>query len=384
MPKKILYSILLICLTSPVFAQVAGGQRAFEFLRLPNDPHISALGGMNVSNPDRNIAFAMQNPSLMRPGLHNTLGLNYNFYYSGVKVSNLQYGYHLPEIETSFALGVQYLNYGTFTQTDVIGNQYGDFKANDYAISLAASRKYKEKWRYGMAVKYAHSALYDKKAAALLTDVGVTYMDTANLWTVGIVAKNMGVTLNKYNPNNNPEPLPFDLQIGISKRFKYVPLRLMATIHHLHEWDIRYNNPDDVQQQNVFNANDSNAKEKSYFADKLFRHFTFGAEFLLGKRILVSASYNHMRRKELAIQDKPALSGFAFGIGLHLNKFRIQYARSHYHVAGAYNEIGLNISLNKLFGIGKAGDKIHWNATYPDWEMTTIAPTPEAVDVSEN
>ncbi len=385
MPKKILYSIFVFCLAATsAGAQVSGGQRAFEFLRLPNDPHVSALGGMNVSNPDRNIAFALQNPSLMRPGLHNTLGLNYNFYYSGVKASNLQYGYHVPEINTSFALGVQYMNYGSFTQTDNIGNQYGDFKANDYAISLAGSRKYKEKWRYGVALKYAHSSLYDKKAAALLSDVGITYMDTANLWTVGVVAKNMGVTLQKYNPDNQAEPLPFDLQIGISKRFKYVPLRLMATIHHLYEWDIRYDNPADAETQNVFNGNDSNAKQKNYFADKLFRHFIFGAEFLLGKRILVSASYNHMRRKELAIADKPALSGFAFGIGLHLNKFRVQYARSHYHVSGAYNEIGFNISLNKLFGIGKTGDKIHWNATYPDWEMTTIAPTLEAADVSEN
>ena len=386
MPKKFLYCIYIFCFAvSPALAQVTGGQRAFEYLRLPTDPHVSALGGINVSNPDRNIAFALQNPSLMRPGLHNTLGLNYNFYYSGIKVSNLQYGYHVPEINTSFALGVQYLNYGSFTQTDNIGNQFGDFKANDYAITLAGSRKYKDKWRYGMSLKYAHSALYDKKSSALLSDVGVTYMDTANLWTVGIVAKNMGVTLKKYNPNAaTAEPLPFDLQIGISKRFKYVPLRLMATIHHLYEWDIRYDNPADIEDQNVFNTVDSNTKEKSYFTDKLFRHFIFGAEFLLGKRILVSASYNHLRRRELAIQDKTALAGFAFGVGLHLNKFRVQYARSHYHVAGAYNEIGINMSLNKLFGIGKTGDKIHWNATYPDWEMTTIAPTPDAVDVSGN
>lgn len=382
MPKRILTSIyLLLIAAAPATAQVNGGQRAMEYLRLPNSPHISALGGMNVSNADKDIAFALQNPALMRPGLHNNLGLNYNFFYSGISHANLQYGYHVPDIKTSFALGVQYLDYGNFTQTDNLGNQMGDFKANDYAITLAASRQYLNKWRYGAALKYSHSSLFDKNASALLGDVGVSFMDTVTLITIGATAKNMGVMINKYNPNNPAEPLPFDLQIGITKRFKYVPLRLMATIHHLYEWDIRYDDPADVENNNLFGAEDSTAETKTYFADKLFRHFIFGAEILIGKRLLVSASYNHMRRTELLVKDRTGLAGFAFGLGIELNKFQIHYAQSYYHIVGPYNEIGINFALNKLFGIGDLGDKIHWNATYPDWEFYTIPESSDQVDV---
>jgi hypothetical protein len=385
MPKYILASICLFCFAlSPAVAQVAGGQSAMEFLRLPNGPHISALGGINVSNADRDISLALQNPSLMRPGLHNTLGLNQNFYYSGISISNLQYGYHVPEIATSFVLGVQYLNYGNFVRTDNLGNQMGDFKANDYAITIGASRQYLTKWRYGAALKYAQSTLYDKNAYAALADVGITFMDTTSLITVGAVAKNMGVMLKKYNPANPGEPLPFDVQLGITKRFKYVPLRLMATAHHLYEWDIRYDNPADNQNNNLFGNTDSNARQKSYFADKLFRHFIFGAEILVGKRVLLSASYNHMHRSELVIKDKTGLAGFAYGISIDLNRFQVRYARSHYHIAGAYNELGLDISLNKLFGIGKWGDKLHWNATYTDWEYYTIPASSAPADVSGN
>src|SRR5690606_36400229 len=99
--------------------------------------------------------------------------------------------------------------------------------------TLAASRQYKERWRYGAALKWAHSSLFDKKAGALLADVGITYTDTARLITVGAVAKNMGFMLRKFNPEGSAEPLPFDLQIGISKRFEHLPLRIMATAHHL-------------------------------------------------------------------------------------------------------------------------------------------------------
>lgn len=349
-------------------AQVTGGRFAMEYLRMPNSPHISALGGMNVANPENDIAFAMQNPSLMRPGLHNQLGLNYNAFYSGIGIANLQYGYHVPDVNTSFALGIQYLNYGSFTQTDFIGNEYGEFQARDYAITLAAARQYKENWRYGAALKWAHSTLFDKTAGGVLADFGITYNDTASLLTIGAVAKNIGFMVDKYNPANSSEPLPFDLQIGISKRFKHIPLRLMATLHHLYEWDVRYNNPADVQGTNLFGAQDSNAKEKTYFVDKLFRHFTFAAEITLAKRLTVTGAYNHMRRGELALKERTALAGFSFGLGLNLNKFQVHYARSFYHVTGAYNEIGLNMQLNKLFGTGKWGEKVHWNDTYPDWQ----------------
>jgi hypothetical protein len=302
----------------------------------------------------------------MRPGLHNQLSLNYNNYYAGISIANLQYGYHLEKIKTSFVFGVQYLNYGSFTQTDAIGNEYGTFRANEYALTLGASRQYKEKWRYGASIKYANSRMYDKTGAAILTDIGISHYDTGSLWQIGAVAKNIGFTVKKYNPSATAEPLPFDLQIGVSKRFKHLPLRLMMTAHHLYQWDIRYDNPADIENNSLLGNTET--KKKSNFGDKLFRHLIFGAEISLGKRLLVSAAYNHLQRGELAVKDKTGMAGFSFGAGLNLNKFQVHYARTYYHIAGAYNEFGLTMSLNKLFGIGKLGEKINWSANYPDWQ----------------
>ncbi len=348
-------------------AQVNGGQFAFEFLRLANSPHVSALGGMSVANPSNDISLALQNPALMRPGLHNQLQLNYNGLYAGISSSNLNYGYHVDKINTSFALGVQYLNYGSFTQTSFTGAEEGSFKAIDYALSLGASRSYGEHWRYGANLKYAHSALYTYRATAAMMDVGVNYYDTASMWDIGIVAKNMGVMIDKYIPENPTEPIPFDLQLGISKRLKHVPLRLFTTIHHLYEWDIRYDNPDDATVNTLISSSDTNQKTKSYFTDKLFRHFIFGAEISPGSRLTISASYNVLRRRELALQTVQGIAGFSFGLGLNLNKFVINYGRSYYHIAGPYNEIGITFKMNKLFGLGATGERIHWNADHPDW-----------------
>ncbi len=359
--------LLFSLFTLQAHAQVTGGRFAMEYLRMPNSPHISALGGINVANPETDIAFTLQNPSLMRPGMHNQLSLNYNSDYAGIKVMILNYGYHAEKIKTSFALGVQYLNYGSFEQTDNIGNLYGNFRASDYAITLGASRQYKENWRYGASLKWAHSSLYDKSSSALLADVGISYHDTSSLWTLGVVAKNIGFVTKKFNPSNTAEPLPFDLQIGVSKRFKHLPLRLMATLHHLYEWDIYYNNPADIETTNLFGTPDSNARNKSKFTDKLFSHLIFAAELTLGKRLAINVGYNHMRRQELSIKDKRGAAGFSFGASIYLNKFQVHYARSYYHIAGPYNEFGLNFAMNKLFNIGSAGDRSSWNAVYSDY-----------------
>ena len=367
--RKIGISVFVVCTLFhlSVRAQVTGGQFAFEYLRLANSPHVSAMGGISIANPDNDIAFALQNPAMMRPGLHNQLDLDYNNYYSDIRILNLQYGYYVPKLSTSFFLGVQYLNYGSVEQTDNVGNTYGNFTPVDYAITLGGARAYGEHWRYGADLKFAHSFLFTSTATAVMADVGINYYDTTSGWDFGATAKNMGTMVKEYTAGNS-EPLPFDLQLGVSKSLKHVPLKLFMAIHHLYEWDIRYDNPSEISPTNVLGTPDTNASKSSYFGDKLFRHFIFGAELNIAKKLAFTVSYNDLQRRELALSAQPGLAGFAFGLGLHLQSLDIHYARTYYHIAGPYNEFGLTLPLNKLFGLGPTGDKMRWNETYPDWE----------------
>lgn len=334
-----------------------------EYLRLSNSPHVSALGGYVPVSLDQDVSFALQNPALLNPRYHNQLSVNYNIYYAGISVANLQYAYHVAPLNTDFGLGIQYLNYGKMRHTDAQGSVLGDIGAADYAINLSASREYGQHWRYGVTGKWAQSQLADRSSMALLADVGIVYEDTASLLAMGVVAKNMGFVIKKYNPQNSAEPLPFDLQIGISKQLRNVPLRLYLVGHHLYKWDVRYNNPAD-KVKNSFVQEDVPDEEKSYFVDKLFRHINFGAELIIGKKITVSGAYNHIRRSELAATEAKGLAGFSFGAGIDLNKLHVRYARSYYATAGAYNELGISFQLNKLFSIGSKTEPWGWNYSY--------------------
>jgi hypothetical protein len=360
-----LLTIAFFLLSNLAIAQVRGGERAFEFLRLSNSPHISALGGLSVINPAEDVMMSTANPALLRPSFHTNLGLNYNLYYAGTKVTNMYYAHHVKKLNTTFGLGIQYLNYGDFTTTNTLGQVLGQAQAVDYALTLTASRSYLEKWRYGASVKLANSQLINEGSFALLMDVGIAYADTVKQLYAGLAVKNAGYQLDKYTAGVAAQPLPLDVQLGVMKKFNKAPFAISVLAHHLYQWDIRYDNPAD-QQDNILIISDTTAstEEKSYFADKLFRHFVFALDMSLGKRLEVSAGYNHLRRSELALAERKGVSGFSYGAGLYLNKFTIHFARSHYHLAGAFNQVGFNFQMNKFFGLGKNGRKINWSDTY--------------------
>ena len=129
------------------------------------------------------------------------------------------------------------------------------------------------------------------------------------------------------------------------------------TAPHVHQFDIRYNDT-------LFN-NDNNLdqgdNDKKFVFDKIFRHFVFASQIYIGDYLEVSLGYNHLRRQELNI-DKSAngLNGFSIEVGALFNKIQIRYARAYYQNNTAYDQFGLNLQLNKYFGLGKFGQRVHW------------------------
>ena len=61
----------------------------------------------------------------------------------------------------------------------------------------------------------------------------MTYVFHKRQITMAMVAKNMGSQITTYVEDGEREPLPFEVQFGISKRLKYVPLRLSLSLNNL-------------------------------------------------------------------------------------------------------------------------------------------------------
>jgi hypothetical protein len=221
-------------------------------------------------------------------------------------------------------------------------------------MQVSASRSYLQKWSYGASFKFISSNYGIYRSNGIAMDFGVLFTDTANLLSVSLVVKNMGYQLKQY-AGSEAEELPFDLQAGITKKLKNAPLAFSFTAHHLHQFDIRYNDT-------VFNNENTGAKKDGNFTlDKIFRHFVFAAQIFPVPQIEVTIGYNHLLRQELNIANTSnGLNGLSVGVGLVVKKIQVRYARTHYQNNTAYDQLGLSLQLNEHFGLGKFGEKIGW------------------------
>lgn len=346
MKRSLLF--LLIGVNSNAFAQSLGGERTMQFLQLSNSAHVTAMGGLVVSNPSDDIQLAAYNPALLRPSMHNQLYVGHNFFFAGTQISTAHYASLHKKSNTMFAGGLTFLQHGNLTRTDANGTVLGNFNANEFVAQVQASRYYKKNWRYGAGIKFANSKIAEFGSMAILADAGLYYYDSTKLFSFAATAKNFGAQIKKYNKDNPSEPMPFDLQMGVSKKFAKAPFRLNMMAHSLYAWDIRYSNPADAQNTLLFGT-DSNAKVENFTVDKIFRHVNFSTDILLGKNLELIVGYSHRRRKELVIANKPGIVGFSFGLHLKLKKLDITYGRSNFHIAGPYNEISINMNMKDLF-----------------------------------
>lgn len=326
-------------LATTAAGQTLGGNSAYNFLKLPNTPQLSALGAVNVSVISNDVGMAFNNPSQLREDMHAQLQVSFNSMYAGVKNYHSVFALHCDKWKTNFAAGVHFIDYGSIAQTDAAGNIYGSFHPTDYTVQLSASRQYAEKWHYGLALKFISSSYGIYRSTAVAMDAGVSWYDTARLLQVSLLVKNMGTQLKKYY-NSTPDDLPFDVQLGFTKRLAAAPVQFSLTAHHLHQFNISYNDT-------AFNnSNDpaQNGSSKSFTADKIFRHLVAATQVLISNKIEITVAYNYLLHKELVIANTAnGFTGLSLGVGVLFKKIQLRYARSHYQNNTAYNQLGLNL-----------------------------------------
>lgn len=341
--------IVALCIaSSPVFAQT-GGDNVFLFINEAPSPRIAAMGGNFISVYDDDPSLGFQNPALLNASMNNRLSLNYVDYLSDIKRGYAGYVRHVNKWNTTFNAGLQFVNYGTFNATDPLGNITGQFDGAEYAFTLGAGREYIKRFSYGANVTFISSRFetYHSNGAALT--VSGAYHDTATGFTATVQFKNVGTQFKTYT-GTDKEPLPFDIQAGISKRLSHTPFLFSLVLHDLYRWDLRYDDPNETNQTTIIVDSSQLSKNKNYIGDNFFLHTIIGTEINFGKNFRVSIAYNHQRRQELAVELRKGLSGFSFGAGIRINRFNISYARAIYNVAGGSNHLGIGVNLDELFG----------------------------------
>ncbi len=328
---------MCLAMAKGALSQTLGGNAVFNFLRQSNTSQLSALGGINVSNLSTDVGLTFHNPALLRPEMHAAASASFNHLFAGVNNYSLTSAYHASNAATTFAAGVNFFDYGSLTQTDAAGNIAGTFKPNDYVVQVMASRKHKANWYYGTTIKFISSTYGQFKSNGIAADVALTFVDTARFLQIGLVVKNIGTQLKTYNSSTAKEELPFDLQAGISKRLEKAPLQFSLTAHHLHRFNIRYNDTTFLAGEDITTYQ----SEKPFFT-KVFSHLIFATQFFVGDIIEVTAGYNFVRRTELNVLTATnGMNGFSAGAGLLLKELQVRYATGFYQ-RNMFNQVSVN------------------------------------------
>ena len=225
-----------------------------------------------------------------------------------------------------------YLNYGSFTETDISGNITGNFSAAEYSMPIIYSCEIDSLFTVGVTFKPVLSQLEKYNSLGFAFDFGASWHNRINLFSAGMVIRNIGYEVTTY-AGEARLGLPFEIQAGVSQKLPHAPFRFSLTLRHLEKFDLTYQYNNDVTS--------GNNKVSSGFFENSMRHVILGVELIPHKNFYVSAGYNYQRRRELEIESKVSTVGFSWGFGINTSFLNIEFGRATYHLAGSSNSISL-------------------------------------------
>jgi hypothetical protein len=324
------------------------GNKSFEFLKIPSSSRAAALGGNIITSGDNDFNLSFSNPALLSDAMNNHLAFNYINHFTDI---NGGYVAFAKKIKSKHVLGfgLQYLDYGTFKNADEYGNINGTFGANDMSFNVSYAFPTKDSnTTLGVSLKNIYSNLYGYTSFATAIDIGGQYKFKKYNVTVAGLIQNIGYQWKGYTPQTK-EKLPFQTQLGISKKLKHAPFILYMTYEDIEKWNLAGTTLLPAPAKDTTKKMSAFTQKFKRFGNNLMLHLNLGTELVISKSVYVRMGYNYERRRELKVDSRKGLAGFSFGIGLRLNKFNVSYSRAIYSIAGVSNNLSLSLNLGSLY-----------------------------------
>lgn len=301
--KKAIYALLLAFLPSLAWGQES--QTEYNFLRLPVSAHAAALGGENITIIEDDPSLVFSNPALAalceRPHgraqlheLHERRELCERVLHQGACAQG-----HGGGRRQVYQLR---LDEGNRCHGHAGGHVLCQRVCHRGHAGLPVARNVVG----GITAKYVYSHIADYSSMGVAVDLGLNWYMPEREWSISVVAKNLGGEVKAYNDVFGK--MPFDLQLGVSKTFQGLPVRVSATLIDMTHYDYRFAN-----------------------------HLCLGADILFSESIWAGLGYNFRRAEEMKMgegdEESAHGAGLSFGAGLNLERFRLNVAYGKYHVS---------------------------------------------------
>jgi long-subunit fatty acid transport protein len=292
-----------------------GTNTVYNFLRNDASARAAALAGsfVTIAN-DPNAIF--YNPAGLST-LESPMGsLGFFKHLLDINAGYVSFG-QLFEGFGHVGAGIIYTNYGSFDQTDDLGNTLGTFRASDIALTVGYATTVNDNLHLGGALKFINSSIASYSSSGLAADLGALYAIPDTRITVGASLRNLGSQLSSYATTK--EDLPLDFTFGASVIPRGLPLLLNFNFHKLNE-------------------------DADTFSDR-FRAFTIGGEFTLSKALQVRIGYDNENRKDLKVGTSAELAGFSGGLGITIKEYTVDYSITSLGKIGSQHRVSVGARL---------------------------------------
>jgi len=188
------------------------------------------------------------------------------------------------------------------------------------------------RWVGGVTAKFIYSHYGPYTSCAIATDLGLNYYDKPTDFSFSIVARNLGGQIKRFG--NERDPLPIDLEIGVTQSLGHAPIRVSITMVDMTRWtsDYYFTTGDEIKAGNIF-----------------LNHLVLGAEFLPSEKFYVGLGYNFRLGYEMKAAGASHAAGLSFGAGVNLKriKFGVSYAKYHVSAHTLSFTLAYNFQKNK-------------------------------------
>jgi len=289
------FSIMLLPFALPAGASdvnTDAGTSGFAFLKIESAGRPVAMGGAFTGLADDE-ASLYYNPAGVARFEERRFILGYHNYFEDIQSGFVGY-IHPLALDRVLAFHVNYLNYGTFTQTDRLGNVEGEFGGGDivFAGTFALRRTYQ--LAFGVTAKFIYEKIQDYSATGLALDVGARYMSNRERWSAGLMIQNLGTQLSSLGEGEK-DGLPTTIRAGGS--FKPRGLNLLLAGDLIVPFD-----------------NDINV--------------ALGAEYVRFKPLYLRLGWNSFGSNYRTEDSGDDMAGFSFGVGVDYKTLQFSYAYS--------------------------------------------------------
>ncbi len=292
---------LVLTLTSPP----SNAATTFDLLRMDPTPRGAAMAGNSIALMNSDLNALNMHPGGLAMLDQRLVNLSYADHPLDVSGGFFSFGF--PSDYGYFALGLNYLNYGSFDQSSEIGEDpTGTFSASDMLITTGFGLEIVERVGIGHTVKFITGQIESYTSTAIAADISV-HWDTGFRWielAAGIT--NIGTQLQSYGETK--EDLPTAAHLGVAKQLEHLPVKLSLTGHI------------DINSE--------------YWG-------ALAGEFTVSPILQLRAGYTTFAPNYHVGGSQDAISGISAGLGLHYFDTNLDYAFYSQGAIGQVHRIGI-------------------------------------------